>query len=458
MIHKGILALVAGLLIASTGCKKDDNGPDESTPPDNPVVGYLYTSTNGQATNQVARFSRHSDGSLTDEMVYPTNSLGGANLAAGGDAHGDYDSQGGLKIIGNYLLVVNGGGNDVSVFSVDHATGNLTSVGNVASGGMRPVSIASTPMSGQPDMYWVVVGNQWNNPNVQKDPPNVERYPNDAFFMGDLSQPDASDMDRNIQLFQFDASNGTLTAMSQLANYPRMNGGPTCVTFSDDGTKLAVATWGIAHFLTAAPSLTEQRPSRVYMYDFSNGAVSNPRHFEETGIAGTIGLSWAPGNNTMLYATNFNVTVPLTDNSLTVLTDGGSTVTKSANYATGSATDLDEACWTAISPNHDRLYVASFTGNVISPFSISGSGMVTGALPVEPRGGFAPPGDSKEMYITNDNKYLYNLGALQSFSVNIFDITADGTNYRSQNTLQATMGAVGQLGAYNFIGLDGYDL
>ncbi|MGV9012216.1 MAG: hypothetical protein ACOH13_06440 [Flavobacteriales bacterium] len=457
MNRKLLMILTTGLLVAASGCKKDDNTPEPPTPGGNAVVGYLYTSTNGQATNQVVRFARHADGTLSDEMAYLTNSLGGANIGAGGDAHGDYDAQGGLKLIGNYLLVVNGGGGNVSVFSVDHANGDLAFMSNVSSGGMRPVSIASTPISGQPDMYWVVVGNQWDNPNVQKDLPNVQRFPNDAFFMGDLSQPDASDADRNIELFQFNGATGTLTPQSQLANYPRRNGGPTCVTFSDDGTKLAVSTWGIAHFGTVAPSTTEQRPSRVYVYDFSGGAVSNGRYFEEVGIAGTIGISWAPDNNNTLFASNFNVTVPLTDNSVTVLSDGGNTVTKTANYATGSATDLDEACWTVISPNNDRLYVASFTGNVISPFSLSGS-TITGALPVEPRGGNAPAGDSKEMYVTNDNKYLYNTGALQSFSVNLFNVTAGGVDYRSQTTLQTTMGAVGQLGAYNFIGLDGYDL
>ncbi len=449
------LMLIGALALTFTGCLKDH---DLGNPTDNKVAGFLYTSTNGESTNQVVRFSRLGNGELTDETAYSTDSKGGANVAAGGDAHGDFDAQGSVKIIGDYLLNINAGGNTVSVFSLDRPTGNLSLMKNVMSGGTRPVSIAFTRVKGSNSAFWVVVGNQWNNPNVQKDVPNVERYPNDAFHMMDLTKPDATDQERNIQLFRFDASNGSLTPMAKLDTYVRENGGPTCVKFSNDGSKLAVATWGIAHFGTKSPSLDEQHPSRVYIYDFNDGAISNKRHFEESGIAGTIGIDWAPNNNKLLYATNFNVTVAKTSNSLTVLADNGSAVTKAANFTTGKEDDLDEACWTVISPTKDRLYVSSFTGNVITPFKLDGMGNVTGKLPFEKRGDFAPPGDSKEQYITSDNRYLYNIGAFQSFSMNIFDIKADGLKYKSQFNLATTIGSVGKPGTYNFLGLDGYDL
>ena len=88
---------------------------------------------------------------------------------------------------------------------------------------------------------------------------------------------------------------------------------------------------------------------------------------------------------------------------------------KTQNFATGDPNDLDEACWVQLSPSRDRAYVASFTGNVITPFTLDGTGKISSTLPFEVRQGFAPPGDSKEMYITSDNRYLYNIGALQSF-------------------------------------------
>ena len=444
----------SAIALTFSGCVQDHRIPDDTK-----VAGYIYTTTNGQSTNQVVRFSRLADGSLLNETVYSTNSLGGANPAAGGDAHGDYDFQGSVRIIGNYLLTVNAGGNTVSVFALDRANGNLSLLKNVSSGGTRPVSISTTPIKGSTTEFWLVVGNQWGNPFVLKDLPNVERYPNDAFHMMDLTKPDATDQERNIQLFRFSSSNGDLTPVAKLDTYVRENGGPSYALFSEDGSKLAVSTWGITHFGTVSPSLAEQHRSRVYIYDFNNGAISNKRFFAEEGISGTIGMSWAPGRNDLLYATNFNVTVAKTKNSLTVLADNGSSVTKKANFATGEEDDLDEACWTIISPSKDRLYVAAFTGNTITPFTLDGSGNVTGKLPFEKRGDFAPAGDSKEEYITSDGRYLYNTGALQSFSINVFEIMAGGgVKYRQQVTLQTTKSSVGQEGAYNFMGLTGFDL
>ena len=453
-MKKTFIFLFSTIVLAFTACNNDDNDSNN----DPTIAGFLYTSTNGQSTNQIIKFTRMSDGSLTNETAYSTNSLGGSNPAVGGDAHGDFDFQGSIKIIGNYLLAVNAGGNTVSVFSIEHATGNLSLIGNTNSGGKRPVSISETPVAGSPNEYWLIVGNQWDNPNVQKDVPNVQRFPNDAFFLNDLTQPDASDQLRNLQLFKFNTSNGTLTSMSQLDNYVRENGGPSTVTFSDDGSKIAVSTWGIAHFGTTSPSLDEQHPSRVYVYDFNNGAVSNKRFFEEEGISGTIGISWAKNSNTKILASNFNTTAEKTNNSVTVLAVSGATVTKSSNFTSGAENDLDEACWTVLSPSGDRLYVASFTGNVISTYSLNASGEIMAKIQVEGREGFAPAGDSKEVYITSDNKYLYNTGALQSYSIVVFDVTASGVNYRSQITLNTTLSQVGQPGVFNFMGLTGYDL
>jgi hypothetical protein len=192
------------------------------------------------------------------------------------------------------------------------------------------------------------------------------------------------------------------------------------------------------------------------MYDFNNGTVSNPRFFQEEGIAGTIGISWAPNSNTTLYSTNFNVTVAKAQNSLVVLNDTGSAVVKTANFNTGDGNDLDEGCWTVISPTDDRLYVSSFNANVITPFTIGAGGSISNTLPFETRQGTMPAGDSKDMFITANNQYMYHLGAFQSFSMNIFDINSGGLDFRQQVFLQTTQG--GQPGAFNFLGLTGYDL
>ncbi len=444
------LALCGSLAIASCN-KNHDNDPGNSK-----VVGYLYTSTNGEGINQIVKFSRHKDGSLSDEKDYSTNSKGGANVAAGGDAHGDYDSQGGLQIIGDYLLTVNSGGNEISVFSLDKRTGNLTFRNNVSSGGTRPVSIAYTQKGGSGKEYWVVVGNQWNNPNVQKDGANIERYPNDAFYAQDLTLPDATDNERNIVLFTFNAETGALNMQSQLDNYVRQNGGPSTVSFSEDGRRLAVSTWGIAHFDTQVTSLAEQHPSRVYVYDFNNGAVSGGRYFEEAGISGTIGFSWAKNSSSKMYVSNFNLIPEKSDNSVTVLNDNGSAVTKGKNFSATPEQAINEACWTALGPGGDKLYVASFQTNLVSVFNTTNSGLTFGASVA--RGGIAPNGDSKELWVSPDGRYVYNLGALQSFSINRFDVTGNTIVYKTQTPVAAAASGIGTAGKYNFLGLMGFDL
>ncbi|GAB3337838.1 hypothetical protein GCM10027299_49400 [Larkinella ripae] len=442
-------AVVVSTVFLAQSCLQDH------TIPSNQIAGYLYTTTNGEDINQVVKFSRRADGSLSDEMAYPTNSKGGANVSAGGDAHGDFDSQGAVQLLGDYLLATNAGGNEVSVFSLNRSNGDLTFKSNTSSGGTRPVSIAYTPKVGLADEYWVVVGNQWNNPNIQKDGAAIERYPNDAFHAMDLKQPDASDNERNIQLFSFNAKTGILTYEKLLAKYVRENGGPTTVSFSPDGTKLAVATWGIAHFNTKLTSLDEQHPSRVYVYNFANGMVSQTRYFEESGIAGTIGFNWAISGNTKLFVSNFNLTPDKLNNSVTVLEDNGSTVTKTSNYGVSSSPAINEACWTVLNATGDKLFVASFQTNLVSTFGVGTSGLTL--TKAEGRSGIAPNGDSKELWVSPDNKYVYNLGSFQSYSINLFENTSAGATYKSQTILATTAAGKGIAGKYIFLGLAGFD-
>ena len=74
------------------------------------------------------------------------------------------------------------------------------------------------------------------------------------------------------------------------------------------------------------------------------------------------------------------------------------------------------------------------------------------------RGGLAPNGDSKELWISPDNKYVYNLGALQTFSINRFDITGNSITYKTQTPVTAAAASAGQVGKYNFLGLVGFDV
>ena len=426
------------------------------------VAGYLYTSLNGEGTNAVVSVERYSDGTLGAQRAYSTGAKGGANRAAGGDAFGDFDSQGAIRIIDNSLLVVNAGGNSISVFALNRKDGTLAHQSNVDSMGIRPVSIASMKKPGSESDYWVVVGNQWNNPNAQKGGDGegaLEIYPNPG-FVADGGAHEAVLTERNIYLFSFNSKTGSLTAEKLLDSYNGTNGGPTTVEFNHDGSKLAVATWGIAHFATQTP--TQQKPSRVYVYDFdkSNGNVAGRRYFEEHGVAGSIGFSWDKRNST-LFVSNFNLVPEKRDHSLTVLTDNGEQVTKAAYFGTGNGADIDEACWTTTNASGDKLYVSSFGGNFISVFDVGQDGSVSkiGNGPetvFTARKEGTPPGDTKDMYVTPDGKHLYNLGAYQTFTIATFDLDRDGIPQLSEEYKIEAATAEGP-GAYNFLGLAGIE-
>jgi 6-phosphogluconolactonase (cycloisomerase 2 family) len=427
------------------------------------LKGFLYTSLNGEDTNQVVSFERYDDGTLGAQKAYSTGSQGGANRAVGGDAAGDFDSQGAMQIIGNYMLVVNAGGNTITVFEVNKTNGVLTRLANVDSGGTRPVSITYAEKASTDNQYWVVVGNQWNNPNVQKGGAgegSIEMYPNAEFHADGGGHETVLD-DRNIHLFSFDGATGTLTPEKALDAYPGTNGGPTTVAFNADGTKLAVSTWGIAHFGTKTP--TNQKPSRIYVYDFDGrtGNVGNARYFEEMGISGSIGFNWDLNSST-LFISNFNLATGKHDNGLTVLSDDGGSVTKVENFGTGDGADIDEACWTTLNRDGSKLYVSSFGGNLISEFDVDASGMVSkvgsnAETAYVRRKAGTPPGDTKDMYVTDDGKYLYNLGAFQTFTISKFDISETGAltladEYKVEAATQSGPGA------YNFLGLTGFDI
>jgi DNA-binding beta-propeller fold protein YncE len=198
-------------------------------------------------------------------------------------------------------------------------------------------------------------------------------------------------------------------------------GGPTTVEFNAAGTKIAVSTWGVPHFAAPDADLKLQKPGRLYIYDFSEGNLSQTGMFEEEGISGNIGFSWSP-NDKYIYLSNFNLHSSKEANSLTVHDETGAKV---QHFATAGRND--EGCWTWVSIDKQKLYVASFGENVVSAFSILGNNLLEKTL--EPnffkRRGQIPPGDTKDMHETSDG-YLYVSGAFQSHTLTTFKTSASG--------------------------------
>jgi len=95
--------------------------------------GALYTMTNAAAGNEVVVFDRLADGSLRFADRYDTGGLGSG---------GGLGNQGGIVLSNDerWLLVVNAGSGEVSVFDV--GADGLSLADTAPSGGVRPVSVA----------------------------------------------------------------------------------------------------------------------------------------------------------------------------------------------------------------------------------------------------------------------------------------------------------------------------
>jgi len=95
--------------------------------------GTVYTSTNGAGANEVVAYSRAADGSLGPPQHFATGGTG---------TGGGLGSQGAIALSedGYWLLSVNAGSDDITVFAVG-ADGSLMARSKTPSGGDMPISV-----------------------------------------------------------------------------------------------------------------------------------------------------------------------------------------------------------------------------------------------------------------------------------------------------------------------------
>jgi 6-phosphogluconolactonase (cycloisomerase 2 family) len=430
------------IAFAFTNCTKDENINNSTS-----YSGYIYTSTNSSTGNGIIALGTNRDGTLKELPNSPYTT--GAN---GDAAEGDFDTQWALRIVGDYLLAVNAGNNpvngSVSVFRINRTDGSLSQVDqnpstpamdNIDSRGVRAASIAAKDIGG---ISYVVVANQHSNPNFQMPT---------GMAVGAV----ASSPLRNLAVFTFNKSTGVLEFKNIGATYiDGSNGGPTTVEFNSTGTKIAVSTWGVPHFMVPEPDLTKQKPGRLYVYNFSAGTLSQTGMYEEVGVSGNIGLSWSPADQ-YVYLSNFNIHSTKEANSVTV--HDGATAAKVQNFASGGRND--EACWTWVTNDRSKLLVASFGENVVSVFDIGSDNKLKVSLSPNffVRRGGLPMGDTKDLHQSGDGN-LYVVGAYQSHTVSTFKVSPNGTLSEVTNSPYAIPSSAGKTkDQHAFLGLTGFD-
>jgi hypothetical protein len=135
-----ILATVLAA-IAAAPALAHDRGRDRDHHGDRSGQSAVYIETNDPSANAVIAFTRHHDGTITQQAAVPT---GGKGLAAQPPfGFPITDSQGALNLTnrGHLLFAVNAGDNTISAFRV---TGHgLKLVNRVSSGGTEPISLTS---------------------------------------------------------------------------------------------------------------------------------------------------------------------------------------------------------------------------------------------------------------------------------------------------------------------------
>jgi 6-phosphogluconolactonase (cycloisomerase 2 family) len=232
------------------------------------------------------------------------------------------------------------------------------------------------------------------------------------------------------------------------------NGGPTTVEFNSTGSKIAVSTWGVPHFMTTDADLNKQKPGRLYVYNFSAGSLTQTGMFEETGISGNIGFSWSPTDQ-LIYLTNFNLHSSKEANSVTV--HDGTTAAKVQNLASGGRND--EACWSWVSLDKTKFFVASFGENIVSVYNMGADNKLTASLSPNffARSGGLPMGDTKDMHQSIDG-YLNVVGAYQSHTVTTFRIAANGSLSEVAGSPYSIPSSAGKTKEQQaFLGLTGFD-
>jgi len=118
----------------------------------------VYVLTN-QTNNAVVAFDRAPDGTLTPAGQFSTGGSGNPSAQEGDPATNPLASQGALILSDDnkFLFAVNAGSNEISVLAIDKD--NLTLVGKVSSGGVRPISLTV-----HGDVLYVL--NEGGTPNI----------------------------------------------------------------------------------------------------------------------------------------------------------------------------------------------------------------------------------------------------------------------------------------------------
>lgn len=317
--------------------------------------GVVFALTNSAAGNAVAIYSRAADGALTAAGSVSTGGLG---------TGGGLGSQGALALSddGSRLYAVNAGSNSVSAFSV--ASGTLTLLGAVPSGGVLPVSVTAYG-----NLVYVV------NAGVS------------GVSAGSISGFTA----------------GPSGALTPLAGSTRplsaANVGPAQIGFSPDGSTLVV---------------TEKATNTVDTYAVgANGLAAGPVAHASSG-ATPFGFAFDKRGTLIVSEAFGGAASALSSYGLA----GGFTTLSPSVAATGQKA----ACWVVTTKNGRYAYTTNTASGTVSAYAIGQDGSLALLRAVAGTTGGAPT----DAALSVNSHFLYVLNAA-THRIDVFRAEADGS-------------------------------
>lgn len=335
-----------------------------------PSAGKVYAMTNAASDNTVVVFARGADGSLTQLQEVSTGGLGSGPgvlppplpIAPGPDP---LQSQDGLRLSddGRFLLAVNAGSNEVSVFRVTPA--GLELVEKTYSGGIFPVSIAI-------HRRIVYVLNEGEN---------------SSFILGGIGNVTGFLLDPSGHLRQIPNSTRNLAADSGAAD----------VLFNPEGDRLMV---------------TERFTNRMDMFTMREDGLTGEERIIQSNGPGPFAASF--GQEHLIAVTESSTF--LVNGRATGVTNG-STMSTYRLRQDGEVETISKSiplnatasCWVRFTPDHHFAYTTNGGSGTISIVAVADDGTLTYKGAAIAGGPFSGVVD---MDITPDGKFLYVLEPL----------------------------------------------
>jgi 6-phosphogluconolactonase len=353
--HMAMLFLILGGLFGLASAASAQNQGNED------VVGAVYTMTNAAGPNSVVVYNRLSHGSLQPAGTVPT---GGSGTGTG------LGSQGALALDQSrrWLLVVNAGSNDISVFSVK--TDEVELKGRFPSGGTTPISLT---VHGR--MVYV----------LNAGTPN------------------------NITGFQLGAEGQLTPIADSTRSLSAAATNPAEVAFSPDGHLLVVTEKG-TNLIDAFP-VEDRVPGTP---------VFTPAHGVEP-------FGFAFGERNQLFVTEAFPGQPNASALSSYVANDDGTL----ELVTGSApTHQTAACWVAVSKGGQFAFTSNAGSSSVTGFRISPNSGLT-ILTADGRTGETRPGSGPlDSAFSNDGRFLYVLASIGTSSragVSGFSVGSDGS-------------------------------